>query len=324
MALANSSEAQDIYSKWKFATGSIDKIAPSVPTITYKGGSGACGWKNNYNIILSSTDEGSGIRNYEIDSNEDGNVDATTGSNFIPSNGWNSHNTRFRAVDNSGNRSGWTASQHIHMDTTAPVAPKITTSNDTTNTNECSFKIQITTSGTDDRSGVNKYQYSLNGGTTYSDWNDNTISFSSVTNYNVCLRTVDNAGNVSGASNIVLRNPGRVYIKQLYDNILVRYPSDAEIDEQYTKLFKSSGGAIVVHTVGASVEIKNKIDTIGVTEYIKRLYRGIFGREADVGGLQNNVNAYNLYGANFIVNNLANSTEAQNIYGKWGFGKGTI
>ena len=42
-------------------------------------------------------------------------------ANFIPWNGYNSSNNRFRAVDNVGNASEWTSSVDIHMDTEAPV-----------------------------------------------------------------------------------------------------------------------------------------------------------------------------------------------------------
>ena len=52
--------------------------------------------------------------------NSDGVADSTTGSNFIPWNGYSSCTVRFRAVSNSGNRSGWTGNHHIHMDTQAP------------------------------------------------------------------------------------------------------------------------------------------------------------------------------------------------------------
>ena len=101
---------QTIYAHWEYV---------SVPTVIYNGGSNTCTWKNNYNFTLSSTAE-TGISYYEIDWNSDGIADSTTGSNFIPWNGYSSCTTRFRAVSNSGNRSGWTGNHHIHMDTQAP------------------------------------------------------------------------------------------------------------------------------------------------------------------------------------------------------------
>ena len=98
----------------------IDKRGPSVPTITYNGGSNTCSWKNNYKITLTSTDGESGIDHYEIDHTNDGNANASITSTFIPGNGYNSHTVRFRAVDKVGNVSEWSQAQHIHMDTTKP------------------------------------------------------------------------------------------------------------------------------------------------------------------------------------------------------------
>ena len=115
----------------------IDTTGPSVPSIQYNGGSNTCSWKNNYNITLSSTDGETGINHYEFDGNGDGVSDYTvTGSNFIPWNGFHSHNVRFRAVNGLGIASNWTASQHIHMDTTSPTITftrTITTNQDTDN-----------------------------------------------------------------------------------------------------------------------------------------------------------------------------------------------
>ena len=105
-----SASNQTIYAHWEYV---------SVPTVIYNGGSNTCTWKNNYNLTLSATAE-TGISYYEIDVNSDGVADSTTGSNFIPWTGYSSCTVRFRAVSNSGNRSGWTGNHHIHMDTQAP------------------------------------------------------------------------------------------------------------------------------------------------------------------------------------------------------------
>ena len=114
----------------------IDTTAPSVPSIQYNGGSNTCSWKNNYNITLGSTDGETGINHYEIDWSGDGVSNYTvTGSNFIPWNGFNSHNVRFRAVNGLGIASDWTTVQHIHMDTTSPTITFPTTSTNNQNTN---------------------------------------------------------------------------------------------------------------------------------------------------------------------------------------------
>ena len=94
----------------------MDTTGPSTPSITYNGGSNTCSWKNNYNLTLSSTDN-IGISYYQIDVDGNGTADRNINSNWIPENGFHSHNVRFRAVDSAGNVSGWTSSQHIHMNT---------------------------------------------------------------------------------------------------------------------------------------------------------------------------------------------------------------
>ena len=99
----------------------IDKTAPTVPTVTYNGGSNSCSWKNNYNLTLNSSDSLSGVRVYQVDWTGDSASNSDVTSNFIPWNGYSSCNNRFRAVDNAGNASEWTGVHHIHMDTEKPV-----------------------------------------------------------------------------------------------------------------------------------------------------------------------------------------------------------
>ena len=105
----------------------IDKIAPGATTIAYNSGSNSTSWQNNINIRLSATDTGgSGIQCYEIDTNGDGHPDYNTIgqpggiSNFVPPNGFNSDNVRFRAVDNAQNKGAWTSKICIRMDNNNP------------------------------------------------------------------------------------------------------------------------------------------------------------------------------------------------------------
>lgn len=141
-------ESKILYAVWK------DEVAPSVPTIKYNSGENAHRWQNNINITLSSTDEVSGILNYEIDWTGDGNANGTTDSNFIPWNGYNSCNTRFRAVDNAGNKSAWSSKCDIHMDTTAPTSTNIRIENVTTT----GYDVYID-GVSDNASGVNRIQF---------------------------------------------------------------------------------------------------------------------------------------------------------------------
>ena len=107
-----------------YTVSKIDTSAPGATTITYNGGSNTCSWKNNYNLTLSASDN-VGIAYYEIDHHGNGTVDETTGSNFIPVDGWSTCTAIFRAVDHAGNRGPWTEVQHIHMDTTPPAEPSV-------------------------------------------------------------------------------------------------------------------------------------------------------------------------------------------------------
>jgi len=91
-----------------------DTTLPTVPTITYNGGSNTCSWKNDYNLTLLSTDE-TGIWKYQINHYETGSVDREIGNNFVPEFGYSTCTDRYRAVDNVGNESNWTEPQHIHM-----------------------------------------------------------------------------------------------------------------------------------------------------------------------------------------------------------------
>ena len=173
----------------------MDTEAPSVPSVTYNGGSNSCSWKNNYNLTLSSTDN-VGVDHYELDTNGDGVSDRTVSSNFIPENNFSSCTTRFRAVDAAGNRSAWTGNHHIHMDTQKPSVPSVTYNG---GSNSCSWKnnYNLTLTSTDNVS-IAYYESDGNGDgiadfTTASNfipWN----GFSSCTQR---FRAVDVAGNVS-------------------------------------------------------------------------------------------------------------------------------
>ena len=178
-----------------YTVTNIESSDPSIPSITYNGGSNTCSWKNNYNLTLSSS-ASSGIAYYEIDVDNNGTSDGTTGSNFIPSNGWSTCSARFRAVTNAGRRSGWTDIQHIHMDTTGPSTPSITYNG---GSNTCSWKNNYDlTLSSSDNIGVSYYQIDVDGnGTADSNINSNWIPENGFHSHNVRFRAVDHAGNVS-------------------------------------------------------------------------------------------------------------------------------
>ena len=110
----NRSEANTI------ATFSRDTTPPSIPNVVYNSGANTCNWKNNYNLTINSTDNLSGVAYYVVDYHGNGTDDRQVAENFVPENGYNSCTNIFKAVDNAGNVSTWTAQHHIHQDTQAP------------------------------------------------------------------------------------------------------------------------------------------------------------------------------------------------------------
>ena len=192
---AKTTDGTNTVSTTAYSVANIESSYPSIPSITYNGGSNTCSWKNNYNLTLSSS-ASSGIAYYEIDVDNNGTSDGTTGSNFIPSNGWSTCSARFRAVTNAGRRSGWTVAQHIHMDTTGPSTPSITYNG---GSNTCTWKNNYNlTLSSSDNIGVSYYQIDVDGnGTADSNINSNWIPENGFHSHNVRFRAVDHAGNVS-------------------------------------------------------------------------------------------------------------------------------
>ena len=176
----------------------MDKVKPSKTVVTYLGGSNSHSWKNNYNLELSSTDNLT-VAYYEVDWNNDGIVDETTDNTYVPTNGFNYCNVRFRAVDIAGNRGAWSDKQHIHMDTQAPSKTTVSlggyTSGVWTNSNI------VQTYNSSDNIGIAFYEYSSDkttiSGTTVKNW-----TLDNDGEYSYYARAVDNAGNRGAWSEI--------------------------------------------------------------------------------------------------------------------------
>lgn len=144
----------------------ISKTGPSVPTITYNGGSNSHSWQEDYEITLLSTAT-SGIVRYEVDKDKNETVDQTIDASgkFIPEDGYNSCTVRFRAVDNAGNVSQWTEENHIHMDTSHPatnggtesVHTKCSRCGKTLSTKHEYIKTEVVTNATCTTKGTSRY-----------------------------------------------------------------------------------------------------------------------------------------------------------------------
>lgn len=299
----------------------IDKSAPTVPTVNYLGGSNTCSWKNNYRLSIVSNDSQSGVAYYEVDWTGDGNANGTVASDFTPQNGYNSHNNRFRAVDRVGNKSGWTGSHHIHMDTQAPSTPSIEITNITMNSGSWSYTISTNSS---DNVGITYTYRDGYDGQVFATTTNNrhTISGNSWFAYgHICVKAEDPAGNSSWSSSVYL-NTRRLYIRQLYyalreNNIVSETEVNIwDIDKGLAKgadiaagVFKSSEANILFNNRGAGV-------------FAERMYRGILGRQADASGKATIVNLLSGGANDNAINVLVNSAEAQTIYSNYGVGAG--
>ena len=216
--------------------GNIDKIAPTTPTLTAKIGndsgsaytSGA--WTNQAVIITAtSSDTQSQINRIEYSyDNSTWNTNwgtslITSGNNKSIKGTWGTnYNTTVyvRAVDNAGNVSG-TASIVVRHDTTAPATPTITakvgsdSGSAYTSGSWTSQPIIITATSSDTQSQINRIEYSYNNSSWSTSWgtdlttngNSKSIKGTWNGNYNntVYVRAVDNVGNVSASSSIVIR-----------------------------------------------------------------------------------------------------------------------
>lgn len=85
-------------------------------------------------------------------------------------------------------------------------------------------------------------------------------------------------------------NSRRLYIKQLYNEVLGKEPSESEIDGHVKNSVQKNAVDIIMCTESIN---KNNINGMTDTEFITLLYRAILGREPDSNGMQSNLNALN-------------------------------
>lgn len=90
----------------------------------------------------------------------------------------------------------------------------------------------------------------------------------------------------------------------------------------------NSNAAKLVNNIFGSEEAAKLYTTLGKEGMVKRLYKAIFGREADSSGIATFtalMTSDNWFDINTnVIRNLVNSGEAQNIYAVRGIGEGTI
>ena len=196
--------ASHIVSK-NFNVTKVDKEGPTTPVIT-----------NNYNdiwtnndvtVTLTSDDDKSGIDHFEWYEGDTWTTRAlTTNGNTgtITYTVTRNETIRFRAVDKLGNISE-EATTIVKVDKEPPTLTSITNSS---NGNWSTSDIKITLNGTDNQTGVLKYQIKYSGNSnTWTDLssNSNTDTWSAQRNETVYYRVVDKVGNVSSEKSTVIK-----------------------------------------------------------------------------------------------------------------------
>ena len=206
-----------LYARWQ------DETVPTKPTVAGKFTSDnsdytSGDWVNRevYTKILS-TDEGSGITKIQYSTNgtsgwtdlvllKSGGIQQS-GTTFTGSETWDVINNRqitlyFRAVDASGNASAASEPITIKYDTQKPTAPTLT---NTKNGNWTNGNVSITSSSTDNESGVDHYECSYSGNSNTFTKVNNPDGWSAERNEIAYYRAVDKAGNASDASSTAIK-----------------------------------------------------------------------------------------------------------------------
>ena len=295
-----------------YTIANIESSNPSIPSITYNGGSNTHSWKNNYNLTLSSS-ASSGIAYYEIDVDNNGTSDGTTGSNFIPVSGWSTCNARFRAVSNVGRKSEWTDTQHIHMDTESPNTFEIT------ETDVGIDYITLKSNTVDSLSGISYYNYFYNNVSINSTENAKLTNLKQDTTYTIYVTAYDNASNYITSNTITVKtlsSPKVINtITSLYQNGLGRAGTQSEINAWYNIIYTNGTLLEKCHSIQNSFANSQEFSDRHKTneDIIRHLYYIYYGRDVDSTGLELYNNLLNTgWTKNDVMNALTNSTEGIN------------
>ncbi|MDR3643494.1 MAG: MBG domain-containing protein [Clostridia bacterium] len=155
----------------------VDTVAPSNITVSYGTNelfkllntvTFGLFFNDTVTVTLTATDTGSGVKGfkYTLDGAEQ-TVSATGGSaefNINPQ--YKGNVSGIKAVDNAGNVSGETSTENFAVDSATPDAPTVNTNGYTSGT-WTKDNVTLTVSGSTAESGIAKYQYSTDNGTTW-------------------------------------------------------------------------------------------------------------------------------------------------------------
>ena len=302
----------------------MDTQAPTQVTMNLNGYSSGA-WTNGNVTQTASASDNVGIAYYQY--THDGSSVATFPNPWTIN--WDGQwNFYVRAVDYAGNAGAWSNVYTIRRDATAPSTPSILINEPTVNTGNWSFSIG-TGGSSDNLSGINRYEYKINGSWTSNPSSSGTGWFST-NDYGHCqVRAIDNAGNASYSENIYL-NPRRLYIRQLYysmrdyDGWIIREAEVDEWDYQQNGHYAPNGPWLAVGIV-CSDEYGRVFTNKGPGGLDERLFRGILGRGGNSGGsFYNHFSNYWWSNRKEVVKLYVNSSEGQNLYSNRGLGAGTI
>ena len=172
------------------STNVRDTIAPTKATVNLNGYTSGSWTRGDVTQSFSSIDNETGIAKYQY--SHDGVNVANDLSNTWVINWDGQWNFYIRAVDNAGNVGPWSDMYTIRRDATPPNGFNISISNVTYD----GFTINASTS--DNTSGINRYDYIVNGELRYSGNINNypVTGLQSNVDYQVYVNAYDNAGNV--------------------------------------------------------------------------------------------------------------------------------
>lgn len=190
----------------------IDKAAPSLQIGVPTGTDGNDGWFTSAVTVPVTAGDGdgeSGLDKWYYSLN--GGTDWTEGSGTgfkISADGDYSNTVKIKAVDMAGNETVTTIAE-LKIDTTAPSAVTVTAKvggDDYVSGEWTTGDVAFTLSASDATSGIQKYQYTTDGGETWTDITGNTYTHTASTDetgVTYKFRAVDNAGNVGEASDSI-------------------------------------------------------------------------------------------------------------------------
>ena len=220
------------------------------PVITVTNASSA--WFSSRTTNISATDAGgSGLAQIRYQWNTNGMNAACTSGGTILTSGTNvtvpagSNRLYVCARDNAGNVQIYDSGANMfRVDSTTPSAPTITVSESWTNAASVSGTIG---GSTDAESGINRYEYSVNGGSTWSTGTSFTISTEGSTT--VLARSVNGAGmNSTNSSRVVRIDRTAPTLPQITSGTMrYRDPSFVSGSNNMT-VYNNSGGGTVTHS----------------------------------------------------------------------------